>query len=54
MSKVKNNIQALKSYIDSMKCAIGKAERGSDCEDSYFIEKLEKMANRMGYELKKK
>jgi len=53
-SKVKNNTTALKSYIASMDCAIDKAISGSDCEDGYFIEKLERMANRLGYNLVEK
>lgn len=53
-SKVKNNVFALSEYIQSMLCAVGKAQRGSDCEDMYFIEKLEKMANRLGYDLVKR
>ncbi len=54
MSKVKANVAALSSYLESMRCAVGKAERGSDAEDMYFIEKLEKIANRLGYDLIKK
>ncbi len=50
-SKVKQNQTALRGYIASMSCAIDKAMRGSDCEDMYFVEKLEKMANRLGYDL---
>ena len=54
MGIVKNNITALKSYIASMNCAIEKAESGSDCEDGYLIEKLERMCNRLGYNLTEK
>jgi len=54
MSKVKKMQTALRDYIASMQCAIDKAMRGSDCEDMYFVEKLEKMANRLGYDLVKK
>ena len=54
MSKVKQNQTALRGYIASMSCAIDKAMRGSIVEDMYFIEKLEKMANRLGYNLVKK
>ncbi len=50
-SKVKQNQTALRGYIASMQCAIDKAMRGSDAEDMYFVEKLEKMANRLGYDL---
>ena len=53
-SKVKQNQTALRGYIASMQCAIDKAMRGSDAEDMYFVEKLEKMANRLGYDLIKK
>ncbi len=53
-SKVKNNVYALYQYIESMYCAIGRAERGSECEDGYFLEKLEKMCSRLGYNLVKK
>jgi len=51
MKAVNDNLTALKSYIDSMLCAISKAEKGSNAEDGYFIEKLERMANRLGYDL---
>ncbi len=50
-SKVKQNQTALRGYIASMSCAIDKAMRGSDYEDMYFVEKLKKMANRLGYDL---
>jgi len=53
-SKVKNSIHALELYMASMNCAINKAKSGSDCEDGYFLEKLEKMCNRLGYDLVKK
>ncbi len=51
MSTVRANVDALSAYIKSMLCAVGKAERGSDVEDMYFVEKLEKTANRLGYDL---
>ncbi len=54
MSKVKANVTALSDYIQSMLCAVGKAERGSGVEDMYFVEKLEKIANRLGYDLIKR
>ncbi len=54
MSTVRANTTALSAYIQSMLCAVGKAKRGSDAEDMYFIEKLEKMANHLGYDLIKK
>lgn len=53
-SKVKENISYLSACIESMRCAVGKANNGSDVEDMYFIEKLEKMANRLGYDLIKR
>ncbi len=53
-SKVKQNQTALRGYIVSMQCAVDKATEGSDVEDMYFIEKLEKMANRLGYDLIKR
>ena len=53
-SKVKQNQTALRGYIASMQRAIDKAMRGSDAEDMYFVEKLEKMANRLGYDLGKR
>jgi len=53
MSKVQENLEALKSFHRSMGCALSKATMGSPAEDGYFLEKLEKSAGRMGYELKK-
>jgi hypothetical protein len=52
--KIENNITALKSYIDSMDCAISKAMNGSTCETGYFLEKLERMCNRLNYNLVKR
>jgi len=54
MNKVKANVAALSSCLESMFCAVNKAKRGSDVEDMYFVEKLEKMANRLGYDLIKR
>jgi hypothetical protein len=54
MKRVHENITALKSYLTSMNCAIEKAEKGSTCETMYFTEKLEKMCNRLGYNMEKK
>jgi hypothetical protein len=51
---IENNIFALEGYIRSMNCAIEKARSGSDCEKMYFVEKMEKMANRLGYDLVRK
>lgn len=50
-SRVKKNHTALSGYIASMQCALAKAQNGSIAEDMYFVEKLTKMANRMGYDL---
>ena len=54
MSKVKTNVVALSSYLRSMQRAVGKAERGSEVEDIYFVEKLERAADRLGYRLVEK
>lgn len=54
MSKVRENLVALTTYIQAMNCALDKADAGSNCEDMYFTEKLEKMASRLGYNLVKK
>jgi hypothetical protein len=48
---IENNINALESYIASMNCAIEKAANGSKVENVYFLEKLEKMCNRLGYDM---
>jgi len=48
-SKVKENAVALRAYLQSMDYAISKAENGSEVEDGYFMEKLEKMADCFGY-----
>ena len=53
-SKVKQERLALRMYINSMLCAIGKAAKGSECEDGYFLEKLEKTCDRLGFNLVKK
>jgi hypothetical protein len=53
MSKVLENLEALKDFHRSMGCALTKATMGSPCEDGYFLEKLEKTAHRMGFELKR-
>ena len=50
-SKVKDSVEQLKSFNASMKCAISKAENGSNAEDGYFMEKLEKTVNLMGFDL---
>ena len=52
-SKVLENLTALQDYLCSMTCALDKAENGSPVEDSYFLEKLGRAANRMGYKLVK-
>ena len=53
MSKVKENRGRLSGYLASMRCAVDKAKNGSDAEDGYFLEKLEKAANCLGYGLTK-
>jgi hypothetical protein len=53
-SKVSMNVVALDCYLTSMNCAIIKAKQGSECEDGYFIEKLEKMCTRLGFDLVKR
>ena len=54
MSTVRANTTALSAFMRSMEYAILKAKNGSDAEDMYFIEKLEKIANRLGYDLIKR
>jgi hypothetical protein len=53
MSKVLENVEILKDHHRSMGVALSKATMGSPVEDGYFLEKLEKTANRMGFKLKK-
>ncbi len=53
MSKVLLNIEALISFNRSMAIALEKAENGSRAEDGYFFEKLEKTADRLGFDLVK-
>jgi hypothetical protein len=50
-NKVLDNLVALDGYIVSIKCALAKARNGSDAEDGYIIEKLQRFANRMGFDL---
>lgn len=45
------NVDSLISFNRSMAVALDKAENGSSCEDGYFIEKLRKTAESLGYEL---
>ena len=45
------NVDALIGFNRSMAVALDKAERGSSVEDMYFIEKLQKTAERLGYKL---
>ena len=51
MSKAKENATALQGYLDSLRCGVNKAAKGSNCEDMYIMEKLHKFAARMGYKL---
>lgn len=50
-SLVQLNLLALIAQNESMTCALRKAKNGSEVEDGYFIEKLEKTARVMGFEL---
>lgn len=45
------NVEALIGFNRSMALALENAEDGSKVEDAYFIEKLKKTANRLGYDL---
>lgn len=47
------NVGALTDYNRSMRVALQKAYNGSTVEDDYFLEKLEKTANQLGYKLVK-
>lgn len=51
MKTVAANVQLLTSWNRSMAVALEKAERGSQAEDMYFIEKLEKTADALGFVL---
>ena len=50
-TRIEDNTTAIRCYIESMLCAVGKAEKGSTAEKMYFLEKLEKLANRIGFDL---
>ena len=50
-NKVAYNVQNLIGFNRSMAVALDKAENGSECEDMYFIEKLRKPAEALGYKL---
>ena len=50
-STVKHNVDALIGFNLSMATALAKAKRGSCVEDDYFVEKLEKTANRLNFTL---
>ena len=52
-SKVSLNMDYLQSMLDSMQCAVDKAKTGSWAEDDWFLEKLNKAAQVMGYTLEK-
>ena len=52
MNTVAANVQQLEGWNRSMAGALERAANGSDAEDMYFIEKLEKTANAIGFELK--
>lgn len=50
---VATNVSRLIDFNRSMAVALKRAEKGSQAEDMYFIEKLEKSALLLGYRLKK-
>lgn len=50
-SRVKENLVSLQLYHRSMTVALDKAERDSEVEDMYFLEKLIRTANCMGYKM---
>ena len=51
MKTVVANIDLLMCYSKSMAVALAKAKNGSQAEDMYFLEKLEKTAKLLGYTL---
>ena len=51
MDTVAANVDRLTEYNRSMAIALERAESGSAIEDMYFLEKLEKTANLLGYAL---
>lgn len=53
METVAANVETLISHNRSMAIALDKAENGSQVEDMYFLEKLEKSAILLGYKLVK-
>ena len=53
-SKVSANISWLEHNLAGLDCGIKKAKNGSECEDQYVLEKLEKMCNILGFDLVKK
>ncbi|MFA5196532.1 MAG: hypothetical protein WC401_12095 [Bacteroidales bacterium] len=52
-TKVKDNITAIESYMTSINHGIAMAKNGSEVEDGYILEKLERFANRLGFKLVK-
>jgi hypothetical protein len=48
MHTVAANVDQLIGWNHSMAVALEKAKRGSQAEDAYFLEKLEKTANVLG------
>ena len=50
-SRVKKHVDYIDSMLGSMQTACGKAKRGSDVEDDYFFEKLEKLINILDHKL---
>jgi len=51
METVAANVEKLIDWNRSMAVALERAEKGSEAEDSYFIEKLCKSAGVLGYVL---
>jgi len=54
MSKVRKHIGTLKQTLACMDISIHHADRGSEVEDGYFLEKLEKIVKLMGYTMTEK
>ena len=51
MKTVAANVDRLIEHNRSMAVALERAENGSDVETMYFLERLEKSANLLGYKL---
>ena len=53
MNEITANVDLLMCYAKSMQVALAKAKNGSTVEDTYFLEKLQKTAHTLGYNLVK-